>query len=183
MSNIYRNLILVALSSFSLVSCNISTYSQSAKIQNAIENSKIKSLSRSYNKCIDDGKKFDALASSRKDAANSLYNKSAKILTDCENLIKENAYIINESERMKNYALTIQNYIKAGNLIQASINFKDFQNTFNNDLVYEDGSSFTENIESLLGYKDANISGKFALINNSKIIRTELKRINHWSKN
>ena len=179
----YRNIIFIALSSFSLASCNISTNSQSAKIQNSIDYSKVNSLYRTYNKCIDNGKNFDELASKRNTAANSLYNKSAKILTDCEILIKENPYVIDENERMKNFALTIQNYIKAGNLIQASINFKDFQDTFNNDLIYDDGSSFSENISSILEYKNANISSKFALINNSKIIRTEMKRINYWSKN
>ena len=90
--------------------------------------------------------------------------------------------MVNETERMKNAALSIQNYIKAGNLVQASLNFKKFQNTFDKDLIYKDGSSFTENVESILSHKDPNVSGTFALINNSKIIRSELKRINYWSK-
>ena len=90
--------------------------------------------------------------------------------------------MVNENERMRNSALSIQNYIKAGNLVKASLNFKDFQNTFNKDLIYNDGSSFIENIQSLLNHNDSNISDKFALINNSRVIRSELKRINYWSK-
>ena len=83
---------------------------------------------------------------------------------------------------MKNFALTIQNYIKAGNLIQASINFNEFKNIFNKDLIYQDGSSFIENIKTLLAHNNQNVSLEFALVNNSKIVKSELKRINYWSK-
>ena len=98
-------------------------------------------------------------------------------------LIKGNPYMINEVERMQNIALSIQNYIKAGNLIQASLNLKDYQNTFEKDLIYTDGSSFIENIETILNHNAPPISGKFALTNNNRVIRSELKRINYWSKN
>lgn len=111
------------------------------------------------------------------------YNKSAKILSDCDLLIKGNSYIINEVERMQNIALSIQNYIKAGNLIQASLNLKDYKNTFEKDLIYMDGSSFIENIETILNHSAPKVSGKFALTNNNRVIRSELKRINYWSKN
>ena len=91
--------------------------------------------------------------------------------------------MVNEAERMKIAALSIQNYIKAGNLVQASMNFQKFKNTFNTDLIYQNGSSFIENVETILAHNDSNISGKFALINNSKVIRSELNRLNYWSKN
>ena len=79
--------------------------------------------------------------------------------------------------------VSIQNYIKAGNLIQASLNLKEYKNTFEKDLIYPDGSSFIENIETILNHSAPTISGKFALTNNNRVIRSELKRINYWSKN
>lgn len=178
----YKNIIFLAFSSFALASCNLTMDNKNARIETSIKNVKISSSLRSYDKCIEDGKSFDNLASTKNEGADSLYNKSAKILNDCDFLIQDNPYMVNETERMKNAALSIQNYIKAGNLVQASLNFKKFQNTFNKDLIYRDGSSFTENVESILSHKDQNVSGTFALINNSKIIRSELKRINYWSK-
>ena len=91
--------------------------------------------------------------------------------------------MVSENERMRNLALSIQNYVKAGNLIQASLNFKDFQNSFDKDLTYRDGSSFEENIQTILTHNSPNKSIKFALVNNSRSIRKELERINYWSKN
>ncbi|MDA1134716.1 MAG: hypothetical protein O2916_00600 [Proteobacteria bacterium] len=132
----YKNLMLITLSSLALVSCNILSDNKSARIETTIKNVKISSSLRSYNNCIEDGKSFDTLAATKGEEADSLYNKSAKILADCDYLIIDNPYMVNENERMKNSALSIQNYIKAGNLIKASINFKDFQNTFNKDLIY-----------------------------------------------
>ena len=51
------------------------------------------------------------------------------------------------------------------------------------DLIYKDGSSFIENIETILNHSAPTVSGKFALTNNNRVIRSELKRINYWSKN
>ena len=174
--------ILIAFLGFALVSCNITSDNKNARIETSIKNVKITSTLRSYNQCIDDGKSFDSLAATKNEEAASLYNKSAKILHDCDFIIRNNLYMVEENERMKNSALSIQNYIKAGNLIQASLNFKDFQNNFDKDLTYRDGSSFVENIQTILTHNSPNKSVTFALVNNSRSIRKELKRINYWSK-
>ena len=178
----YIKFIFVAFLGFVLVSCNITSDSKNARIETSIKNIKITNTLRSYNECIDEGKSFDNLASTKNEEAPSLYNKSAKILNDCDFIIRDNLYMVEENERMKNAALSIQNYIKAGNLIQASLNFKDFQNTFDKDLTYIDGSSFLENIQTILSHNNPDKSVTFALVNNSKSIRQELKRINYWSK-
>ena len=178
----YTKLLFIAFLSFAIASCNITSDNKNARIETSIKNVKITNTLRSYNKCIDDGKSFDSLAATKNEEAPSLYNKSAKILHDCDFIIKDNLYMVEENERMKNSALSIQNYIKAGNLIQASLNFKDFQNTFDKDLTYRDGSSFVENIQTILTHNNPNKSVTFALVNNSRSIRKELKRINYWSK-
>ena len=179
----YKKIIFLAFSSFALASCNLTMDNKNARIETSIKNVKISSSLRSYGKCIEDGKSFDSLASTKNEGADSLYNKSAKILNDCDFLIQDNPYMVNETERMKNAALSIQNYIKAGNLIQASLNFQDFQDTFDKDLVYKDGSSFIENVKTILSHNSNNSLNKFALTNNSRIVRSELKRLNYWSKN
>lgn len=176
-------LIILAFCCVTLSSCNVIDNNQSARIKTKINDLKISNNLRSYSECIEDGKSFDNLASNKNSEAESLYNKSAKILYDCDLLIRENSYMIDETERMKNAALSIQNYIKAGNLIQASLNFQDFQDTFDKDLVYKDGSSFVENVKTILSHNSNNSLNKFALTNNSRIVRSELKRLNYWSKN
>ena len=183
MKKIHINFLLIVFSSLAISGCNITNGYKNAKIDSVVKNVKVNSTLRSYEECIIDGKNFDTLASANKDQAKSLYNKSAKILTDCDVLIFENPYLVNKNERMHNYALSIQNYIKSGNLIKASMNLKSFKNDFNMDLIYRDGSSFTENIDSLLNYKNIKNSAEYTLLNNSNIIKSELKRINHWSKN
>tara|TARA_B100000780_G_C21085819_1_gene437418 strand:+ start:736 stop:1287 length:552 start_codon:yes stop_codon:yes gene_type:complete len=175
--------LLTIFSGLTISGCNITNGYKNAKIENVVKNTKISSTLRSYEQCIADGKSFDILAANNKDQAESLYNKSAKILTDCDHLISNNSYLINEEERMQNFALSIQNYLKAGNLINGSLNFKSFKSTFHKDLIYQNGSSFTENIESLLSHNDNKTSLEFTLLNNSKIIKSELKRIKYWSKN
>ena len=183
MKNKHIFFLLAIISGLTISGCNINNGYKNAKIENAVKNVKVSSTLRSYEQCIVDGKNFDSLAITNKDQAESLYNKSAKILTDCDHLISNNSYLINEEERMKNFALSIQNYLKAGNLINASVNFKSFKNNFHKDLIYPNGSSFTENIESLLSHDDQKPSLQFTLLNNSKIIKSELKRIKYWSKN
>ena len=175
--------LIIAFTCATLSACNVIDNNHSARIQTKINDIKISNNLRSYSECIEDGKNFDSLASSKYSEADSLYNKSAKILYDCDLLIRENPYMIDEGERMKNAALSIQNYIKAGNIIQASLNFQDFQNTFDKDLIYRDGSSFTENVKTILSHNSANLHNKFALTNNSRLVRSELKRADYWSKN
>ena len=84
----YKNLVLITLSSLALVSCNILSDNKSARIETSIKNVKISSSLRSYNNCIEDGKSFDALAATKREESDSLYNKSAKILADCDYLRK-----------------------------------------------------------------------------------------------
>jgi hypothetical protein len=183
MINNYKKIIFIGFTGLLLMSCNMIDNQQSESIKTKLEDVKITNNIRTYRNCVEDGKNFDKIAVNKNEEAESLYNKSAKILSDCDFLIRSNYYMIDEVERMQNVALSIQNYIKAGNLIQASLNLKDYKDTFEKDLIYRDGSSFIENVESILNHNTPSISGKFALTNNNRVVRSELKRINYWSKN
>ena len=107
----YKNIVLLAFSSFALASCNLTMDNKNARIETSIKNVKISSSLRSYDQCIEDGKNFDSLASTKKEGADSLYNKSAKILNDCDFLIQDNPYMVNETERMKMPLLSELNVI------------------------------------------------------------------------
>ena len=172
-----------SFASLILASCNITNDYKNAKIETVIENVKQSNSLRTYDECLNDGYEFDNLASSKKDQAISLYNKSAKILTDCDELIEGNSYLVNNEDRMKNFALSIQNFIKAGDIENGKKNLIKFKKIFDKDLTYKDGSSFIENIETLLNYSNPENNLNSALINNSKIIKSELRRIQYWSKN
>jgi hypothetical protein len=74
----YKNIIFLAFSSFALASCNLTMDNKNARIETSIKNVKISSSLRSYDQCIEDGKSFDSLASTKNEGADSLYNKSEK---------------------------------------------------------------------------------------------------------
>ena len=84
---------------------------------------------------------------------------------------------------MQNYALSIQNYLKAGNLKLASNNLGKFKNKFSKDLIYSDGSSFIENMDTVLDFSNEKNGLDIAIKNSNKKIKSELKRAWYWSKN
>ena len=101
MKNIYKKFILVGITSLSLIGCNIIDNQQSASIETKLQDIKLSNNIRNYSACIEDGRNFDRLAATKNEEAESLYNRSAKILSDCDLLIKGNPYMINEVERMQ----------------------------------------------------------------------------------
>ena len=171
-----------------LASCNMAETIQLSKskntvIENRIENINQANLTRNYNQCVEDGRKLDNLASQNKANNKSLYHKSAQILIKCKNIIDSKDHFVSTENEMKNFALGIQNYIKAGNLNDARKNLKLFKNTFDKDLMYPDGSSFVSNMELLVNYKETKGDLSLAMINANTKLKNELKRSWYWSKN
>ena len=74
----YHEYILIAITCTALVGCNVTNNKDSARISTKINEIKISNNLRSYSECIEDGKRFDNLASKKNSDADSLYNKSAK---------------------------------------------------------------------------------------------------------
>ena len=136
---IKRHFLTIIIATFSLTSCNMAdTLKLSGRDNSAIEN-KIASLkqaaiTRDYQKCVEDGKKIDYLASQDIVNSKSLFYKSANILNKCEEIISNNNHLVNEEKRMKNFALSVQNFLKSGNISQARLKLKTFKNKFNKDL-------------------------------------------------
>ena len=117
-----------------------------------------------------------------KDNSISLYSKSAEILSKCDQIVGNYNAIITQDQRMKNYALSIQNYLKSGRLKVASLKLEDFKNKFDRDLIYSDGSSFIKNTEAILDIANEKKGLDLEMTNSNRKIKSELKRIWHWSK-
>ena len=87
-------------------------------------------------------------------------------------------------ERMRAYALSVQNYFKAGEMDRARENLGRFRQAFpENDLYYPDGSSFTATMEVLLGQKKTKGGDAFAMLNVNDELKDEVHRIDYWRRN
>ena len=180
------NKFIFLLGALSLTSCKTITSmvnSDSSSIAHTQQAAKLQNQSREYHGCVSDGLMFDSKASTSKGNSQSLYRKSASILSKCDEILGNYNVTVNEELRMQNYALSIQNYLKAGNLKLASNNLDKFKNKFSKDLIYSDGSSFIENMDTVLDFSNEKNGLDIAIKNSNKKIKSELKRAWYWSKN
>ena len=72
--------------------------------------------------------------------------------------------------------------MKYGRLKVASLKLQEFRERFKRDLIYPDGSSFIENVESILDFSNEKNSLELELTNNNKKIKNELRRAWYWKK-
>jgi hypothetical protein len=87
-------------------------------------------------------------------------------------------------ERMRNYALGVQNHFKGGDVVKARANLEKFKATFaDKDLYYADGSSFVDTMEILLGLRDYTALGEFSVANVNSTVKSELRRVRYWKTN
>ncbi len=140
------------------------------------------SVMRDYRKCRDDAFSLDKKA--REDGSVARYAASAKLLESCEANLGPEAEKLAEEERMRAYALAIQNYFKAGEVVKARQSLEKFKSKFKNkDLNYANGSSFVETMEVLTGIKDRENISEFAMANVGNNLKSELRRIRYWKRN
>ena len=137
---------------------------------------------REYRNCRDDAMDLDAQA--RKSGDPGRYIASARILEKCESGLPREASEVGRDERVRSYALSVQNYLKGGNVENARANLESFKEAFPDvDLYYPDGSSFIETMEALLGQKDLRSFGRLAVLNVNSELKGEFRRIRHWKRN
>ena len=182
----HLNKLIFLLGALSLTSCKTLTTmvnSDSSSIAHTQQVAKLQNQTREYNSCVSDGLMFDSKAAISKENSQSLYGKSANILSKCDEILGNYNITVNEELRMQNYALSIQNYLKAGNLKLASNNLNKFKNKFSKDLIYSDGSSFIENMDTILDFSNEKNGLDIAIKNSNRKIKSELKRAWYWSKN
>ena len=137
------------------------------------------SRTREYRSCRDQGYEHDRQARS----AGSLgaYLTSARVLEKCEAEIGPDGNGVAEDERMRAYALSVQNHFKGGDIESARSNFDRFKKTFaSRDLYYPDGTSFIATMETLLGRHQGWTLGEFSALNVNNELKAEMRRVIYW---
>jgi len=132
-----------------------------------------------WRKCRDDALVLDKQA--RAQGSPAKYLASADLITSCEADVGPDAAQVAEDERMHAYAISIEDYLKGGDISKARTNLKNFKTHFSGqDLYLTDGSSFIQSMEILLGLKSHTAAGEFALANINAEMKSELRRANYW---
>ena len=134
------------------------------------------SAMRQFRSCRDEGFTLDQQAQSR-----GAYLTSARVLERCESEIGPDHPSIGVEERMKAYAVSIQNHIKGGDRTTARKNLKQFRQKFSGrDFYYPDGTSYILTMETVLGLRDKISYGQFSSLNVNRKLKSEMRRLQHW---
>jgi hypothetical protein len=137
------------------------------------------SMMREYRKCRDEGLELDRKA--RQAGSTGTYLASASILAKCESGLGPDAAGVALDERMRAYALSIQNFFKGGDVERARENFDRFKTRFaKNDFYYPDGSSYVTTMEALLGRRESWTFGEFSTLNINDNLKSEMRRVLYW---
>lgn len=140
------------------------------------------SAMREYRQCRDHALELDREARTNHDPAK--YLASARMIEKCESALGPDVAGVAEDERMRAYALTVQNHLKGGDVEQARANLDKFSTTFDGrDLYFADGSSFTQTMEVLLGKAGAGDIGRYSAANVNSDLKAELRRVRYWERN
>ncbi|MBT3172685.1 MAG: hypothetical protein HN333_14785 [Rhodospirillaceae bacterium] len=137
---------------------------------------------REYRDCRDEALALDAKA--RRAGSPARYLASARMLEGCEAALGPQTARLAVEERMRAYALSIQNHFKGGDVAAARENLGKFKAAFvGKDLYYADGSSFTDSMTLVLGEADDSALGEFSVVNVSPELKAELRRVRYWQTN
>ncbi len=136
-----------------------------------------------YRRCVDEAVEIDATARTS-GGATAQYLASARLLERCEKDLGHYADGSMDEERMRAYALSVQNYLKGGDIAAARTNLEELNEAFpHRDLYYPDGSSFRDSMSLLLGTEDPGTKIALNTYNISRELRSELLRARHWKRN
>lgn len=134
--------------------------------------------SRSWRDCRDEALMIDAQA--RKTASAAKYATSARALETCESNLSDVSQIM-PLERMQAYAVSVQNYLKAGDVASARGNLESFKTAFaGKDLYFPDGSSFVQTMDLVLGLADKTDAAPYSVANISSEMKREIRRMRYW---
>lgn len=137
------------------------------------------SAMREYRKCRDEGMELDRKA--RESGSGGTYIASARVLAKCESGLGADTAGVARDERMRAYALSIQNFFKGGDVEKARENFDKFKIRFaKHDFYYPDGSSYVTTMEALLGRRESWTFGEFSALNINDDLKSEMRRVLYW---
>jgi hypothetical protein len=172
----------LAVAAIGLAACNMATGDNYPGIGSRVANFENITTVREYRQCNNDAMVVDQ--SARSENAPARYIKSAQLIAKCEAGLGERASLVSVEERMRNYALGVQNHFKGGDVVQARTNLEKFKSAFaDKDLYYADGSSFVDTMEILLGLRDYTALGEFSVANVNSVVKSELRRVRYWKTN
>jgi hypothetical protein len=133
-----------------------------------------------FDSCRREALDLDAQARMRESAG--AYLTSAKVMDRCEQDLAGQTRGVDEDARMRLQALAVVNYLKGGDAQQARANLDAFKAAFSGrDLYFQDGASFIETAELLLGRYDSVAYGAFSMMNVNAGVKDELRRVHHWT--
>jgi hypothetical protein len=135
---------------------------------------------RAYETCVE--KAYDLDRSARESASPAQYLASARLIDRCESELDAGVVGL-EDQRMTAYALSIQNYLKAGEVARARNHLDHFRAAFpNRDLYFADGTSFIDTMSVLLGTTSTSPAA-LATLNINAGLRDDIKRAHYWKRN
>ncbi len=136
---------------------------------------------REYRGCRDEAVALDTQA--RQTGSAAQYLQSAKLITKCDSALGPEMAGVAVEERMRAYALGVQNRLKGGDVAGARSGLETFKTAYDgSDLYYPDGTSFTETMELVLGLRDRGAIGQFSIANVNGELKAELRRARYWKR-
>lgn len=136
---------------------------------------------RDWRSCRDEAVDLDRQA--HDEASPARYLASAKLLEKCEADVGPDAKVTAD-ERMRAYALGVQNYLKGGDIAKARETLDHLKTAFPGaDFYYPNGASFIETMEFLTGIRDRATVGILNASNVDEGFRAELRRAQYWKRN
>jgi hypothetical protein len=140
------------------------------------------SAMREWRACRDEALSLDEAA--RREANPAQYRASAAMLERCETALGPGAAGLALEERMRAFALAVQNHLKTGDPVQARRTLEAFKTGFpERDLYYADGTSFIETMTVLVGISDGQAPKDLLLVNVGSTLRAEIRRVRQWARN
>lgn len=138
---------------------------------------------RDWRTCRDEAIGLDGQA--RDEASAARYLAAAKLVEKCESDIGPEAVSkIPSDERMRAYALGVQDYLKGGDVPKAGEMLDRLKTAFpRSDLYYATGASFIDTMEFLTGQRDRNAVGVLGVANVNDEFKGEIKRAQYWKRN
>jgi hypothetical protein len=173
---------LIALGVLAITACQQTVLTSSTPTTSVIDRANEMQNLLNFDSCLSNGLEQDAQAAASDERGQ--YLASAKTLSSCDSKLRDSASLVATEKRMQAKALTVQNFIKGGDIQAARLALTDFETTFNSaDLMYADGSSFTDTMRALLYRFDDRVSYKLASLNARRKVKDEVRRAWYWQSN
>ena len=173
---------LIALAALSVAACQQTVLTSSAPTISVIDRANEMQNVLNFDSCLSNGLEQDAQAAASDER--SQYLASAKTLSSCESKLRDTASLVAIEQRMQAKALAVQNFIKGGDIQAARLALTDFEASFDGaDLIYADGSSFSDTMHALLYSFDNGVTYKLASLNARRKVKDEVRRAWYWQSN